>query len=132
MNKKSKSKSLPLSELTLLSARIKNLHVQTSLYSAHKALDDAFAGVNDAMDSFIECVQGAYDDLPIDKKPVTFTPVSAEDPRSECAKMLKEFIALAEPLINSGDEAIDSALTGARDEITLTFLKLNYLLLRKN
>lgn len=136
-SKKSET-TMPLAELTLISARIKNLHVQTKLYSAHKALDKAFDDVNDSLDTFMECVQGYYDDLPIDRNPVTFAIVPADNVKDEIVKMTKEFIELAKPLVepkNSRDEGyiegVESALQGARDEVVLKFLQLKYLLNRQ-
>lgn len=138
-NASSAKMTLPLAELTLLSARIKNMHVETKLYSAHKALDQAFDDLNDSMDSFMECVQGYYDDLPIDRTPITFAALPIEDMKAECVRMTKEFIELAEPLVNPKDsrdetyvEGISSALSGARDEVVLKMLQLKYLLNRKN
>lgn len=131
--------TLPLAELTLLSTRIKNMHVETKLYSAHKALDEAFDALNESMDSFMECVQGYYDDLPIDRTPITFAALPIEDLKAECVRMTREFIELAQPLVEPKDsrdetyiEGINSALCGARDEVVLNFLQLKYLLNRRH
>lgn len=52
--------TLQISKILSVASNIKAIHVKTRRYSQHMALDEAFGDLNDALDSFNECVQGYY------------------------------------------------------------------------
>lgn len=47
-------------EILSISLSIKAMHVKTRSYAQHMALDETFSALNDALDKFLECVQGYY------------------------------------------------------------------------
>ncbi len=99
------------------------LHLSTTSYSAHKALENFYTEIGDLVDSFVEAFQGKYG-LLTDYRPV-FT--LAEEPLSYMM-YLKDELARCR---NSGNFPQDTELQNIADEIAAlidsTIYKLRFL-----
>lgn len=129
---KQAAKKLDITKILSISANIKALHVKTKRYSQHMALDAAFDDLNDAVDSFNECVQGYYlmkdgSRLPLENATISFK-LPDDDKVTEAVKALcKEFKEASSPLTDG-----QSPLVSAQDDVLNCFYQLIYRLDLKN
>lgn len=126
------AKSLAITELLSIAANMKAMHVKTGRYSQHMALDQAFDDLNDALDTFNECLQGYHlfkdgEKLPLKNDEVTFKLPGDEGVAPAVKALCTRFKTVSDALV--GDV---SPLVSVQDDVLNCFYQLLYRLSLKN
>lgn len=126
VTKEAAEKQLAVTALQCISANLKAIHVKTKSYAQHMALDTAFDDLNEALDTFYECVQGHYvmktgRRLPLVDQSYTFSMPSEDGLLAAIRKMQEVFDSASSALVHGV-----SALESVRDDVTNCFNQLAY------
>lgn len=120
------SKSVQITKLLSIASNIKAIHVKTKSYAKHMALDSTFESLNEALDTFIECVQGYYKrkngrQLSLTNKEISFK-LPTDDGVYEAIKDLEDQFR------DASDELVKgvSPLISLQDDILNCFFQLYY------
>lgn len=121
-----KRRTTKICDILSITLSIKAMHVKSSSYARHMALDEAFDALNGALDTFIECVQGYYrrkdghqPDLVGTKVEVTLADSSNLLPA--IAELEDQFKKASDPLVKDV-----SPLISLQDDVLNCFYQLYY------